>query len=296
MASIDSLRIELYSYDYAIRSGLPSGGLLISGWSKIPDPGSYPKAHDNLTYFMLSHNSGPEDITADWTVVNVVSQGGVTASGQPAYFTSNLMMWGCGMRLGSGTYINDYCLNHDVAPTEAEFYGWVWNAMQIIPGASQFTMRHWIKFGRDGTPYKATADNVISVATMRSDLISNGRSSGEVNAWTPADHASELIIGYDADYTDYDLTHHKIDQLSTEPSIGDLNTIALATAEGDSSAWAHWRFNWAGSSANLVDISGNSRTLSSSDTFAQGDSFDEGSAGGLAIPVIMSHRRMQGVS
>lgn len=257
--SIEFGRTE-WGSDYAERASAPNAGTLFSVWTKIPDPGSPPWSRGNMECYILTG--------ANWHLRAIAGNASANSSSDARY-NANTMFFADGPE----TYVADYTYYDSVGGNqEAPYLDWVWCAWQVVIGASDITMRQWLRFGTSGSAFAAGSDTV-TFAAIRTILQSNGWSAGAAAAWTPGQPTS-FNVGSWAGGSN--LTRACVYALGTEPSLATLDAIAEHTSP-DTNAWADYPLNWTGGAANLSDVSGNGRNL----TLLPGGTLYEGPTGPL---------------
>ena len=281
MAIKPSIKINAgaWTLDYPQRSSVPGNAVLFGVWAKANiDIGTYPIYHVNFTTFATGGGN--------WSVKWIIDNLNITQDHSQIYYNANASAY-ANAELGGSDYIADYdWYESDKALTEAECTGWKYCACQLILDAanSRIIMRQWLKFGLAGTPIK-TGDDTKTFTQLRADLVANaGWTQAAANAWTP-DSLAFFQIGQttSGDGTnDGNVIDAKIKSLATEPSISDINAMALNFSP-DATMWGDYPLNWDAGAAVLTDRSGNGRNLTTSGTLYQGLDFDDGAGTTVAI-------------
>jgi hypothetical protein len=271
-----------YGNDYAVCPAAPQGGTLISVWTKIRPPviatnGSW-VAHP---YPSLSTFYNTNDYIlrgSNWCILLLTGNSNYNATTGVKWYNANSMFFATapGQPADTYTYAADYSnYGQNPGPTvsEADMRGWIWAAWQVIvdQSAQTLTIRQWLKFGATGPVIAAGADT-ISFAALRSTLASMAPTvwtTAIANAWIPSD-VSTIQVGVDNGY----LTFGRSEQRNTQPSLAELQTIAMQTAS-DAAAWSFWPLSWSADGANLSDTSGHGHDL----TVADGGTLYQGPVG-----------------
>ena len=245
----DGMSIEvgrtLYGTDYAVRADAPTGGLLFSVWTRVPDdtPAGYPWSRGNMDVFVLNG--------ADWSMRALVANM-VADDVDNVHYNANAMLFAS----SPYTWIHDYTyyLSIPFIPVSQAF-DWVWVAWYVDVESDTFHMYQWLQYGADGSVFAAGEDH-ISFATLRTELVANGWTVPAANAWVPAQPTS-FQVGLENGF----LTHARMEARASAPSLAQLQAIVDATTP-DTSAWGDWPFVWSDGAADLDDVSGNGRDLS----------------------------------
>jgi uncharacterized repeat protein (TIGR02543 family) len=233
--------------DYATLSNLPSGGLVVSAWTRIPalydwavgdmsspitvhglpaDLGNETYYKGNMNIFKLS--------ALNWSLV--LLDGNMKVSSAGASYNANSMVFD-----SANKWLGDYSYYQTVEPLipVAEAVGWVWAAWYILPGTSSIKIVQWLKFGPGN-------------AVFRSSMSASENASV---SFTPGGYSS-LKVGDARGY----LYHVRVDSMSSEPTLAVLESIAQG-ARAASSAWADYAFEWKDGAAVIEDRSGHGRSL-----------------------------------
>lgn len=259
---------RLWGPDGVYRTGLPTGGVLVSGWIKgVAPAGDYPRSRGNLPVFDLYSGN-----TVIFTITdNIIAP---SANAGLTQFNANCMI---GAVSPSG-YCDDYTLLYENGATipERDAVGWNFYAFQYILGGSSITVRQWVKPGR-GQAIRYLSET-ISFTELRAGLVTHGWTQAAADAWSPSE-LTEIRIGASTGgsaETDcwYDVANYRVHARSTEPTIAEIDALSLS-CDADTGAYADWQLTW-DSGAVLTDRSGNSRPLSLNPdaVLYEGDPFD----------------------
>ena len=243
--SLEAGRQE-YGSDYGFLTSAPSGGSLISMWTRIPDPGAAPWSRGNMDVHTL--------FGADWYFRCLVGN-----SNSAGALNANSMLFA----RSDNTWIGDYSYYSDNGWTEDQVKGWIWAAWQVIIGASSIIIRQWLKVGESGSVF-AAGESEITFTDARAVLVANGWSQAAADAWIPG-QPNRFHIGGDNGY----ICHARVQAISTTPTLSALDAISNLNS-ADSTAWGDYRFGWVDGAADLSDRSGNNRNLSTGGTLYQG--------------------------
>lgn len=243
----------MWGQDYLSRSDSPSGGVLFSVWTKVPDViSSYPYTRGNMEAYNL--------YGSNWTIRcvcgNIVANSAIDCG-----YNANSMMTADGGAFGqpNGTYLGDFSYLQDTGLAVSKVTGWVWVAWQVVIGVSDVTIRQWVKYA--GSALQGPYSSTTSFTQLRTWAEQNGWTPGTGVNWTPS-APTRFSIGTVNDNCNGYYTKARMELNSSLPSNSYLESLAILTSP-DTSAWGDWPLNWDTdlSSAILTDRSGNSRTL-----------------------------------
>jgi hypothetical protein len=243
--------------DFCDISGCPSGGVLVSMWTKVtglaPVGGYSDWLHTNMNTLWLKGDR--------WKVVGLVGNVHLI-DGVPNY-NANFMVFAT--TVDNMYYGGDFCTNYQSGLTTSIVSDWVWVAWQAVVNPDKsVTFRQWVKFGIDGPVLPAGAfysdpayEEIATRKAMYDVLIlpENGYPKALGDTWNPTDFTS-IQIGQHDSY----LCHVRIEARSAVPTTAYLDTISRLNA-ADPSAWADYELNWVDGAPNLKDRSGHHRDL-----------------------------------
>jgi hypothetical protein len=243
--------------DFCDISGCPSGGVLVSMWTKVtglaPVNGYSDWLHTNMNTLWLKGDR--------WKVVGLVGNVHLI-DGVPNY-NANFMVFAT--TNDNMYYGGDFCTNYQSGLTTSIVSDWVWVAWQAIVNPDKsVTFRQWVKFGIDGDVLpagayysnpayeeKATRDAIAAILV----LPENGYPPSLISTWNPSDFTS-IQIGQHHGY----LCHVRIEARSAVPTTAYLDGLSRLNS-ADATAWADYELNWVDGAPNLKDRSGHNRDL-----------------------------------
>jgi hypothetical protein len=285
-----------YGSDILYRGSAALSGILVTGWARtLPLAGDYPRTRCNIyPFYLVGPNIHIYVVGCNFSVAAAGSLASVynfnTTIGIP----------------GTGYGFGDQDLYQSTYPRVSEddlngphfFAFWYFND---TVGEEV----HWHMWGKagPGDELRHAVDPIYpqdyTYAEARAALIAGGMPSGEAATWTPG-VINTINIGYgdDVEESGFDMTNVRVYAASSMPTIAELEAIA-ANPDADVSAWADYKVSWEDSAAVVADRSGNGRNPTTTGTLYEGTEF--GFPAGSepeesAIPAIMHHRRMLGVS
>lgn len=244
----------MWGPDYVERNDVPAGGLLFSVWSRIPTlVTSYPTVLGNMEIFNL--------YGSNWNLRCVANNIDAQAADNCIYNANSMLIAnGSGIGQPDGTWLGDFSYLQDLALPVARVNGWVFVAWQVIVGASDFTVRQWVRYA--GQPIQGPYASTISFAQLRTWAEENGWAPGSAAAWTPS-APTRFTIGTVNDNCRGFYTHARMEARSTLPSNAYIESLSNASG-ADTSAWGDWQLTWDtdANAAVLADRSGHGRALS----------------------------------
>jgi hypothetical protein len=249
----------LWGSDYCVRNDAPQGGILVSVWAKIPDPGAtYPWSRGNMDDVIL-HG-------VNWHLICLTGNSSAT-SPTDARYNANTMLGAEGG--GADQWVNDYSYYESGGwQPEASYRGWVWAAWQMIVNHDSFTIRQWLKFGPEAAVIAAGEDRP-TFAEIRDVLVADrGWTRQQADAWMPGE-----ATGFQVGDTNGFLCHARVEARSTPPTLTELDDIARG--QNVPPAWAEYELGWSHNRPDLSDRSGHNRdlVLQTGGTLHQGDPF-----------------------
>lgn len=242
--------------DYAIYTGtLPDifGGVLLTAWTRNPQPAGYPYSQQNKTPFWINGT--------DWSIWCITGNMIGTMTQYQAGYNANITLWGAGGDelgfIAEGT-------------PESQSLDWVFNAWQFQFTGTEVTdlviVRQWVRLGWL-SPF-IIKETIFTVAEMRTRV--------DDPAWVPS-AATQLIIGATAGgeggSPQFSMTKVRIYEQSAAPTQAELTALMLLDAP-DTSAWADLNSLWVAGAPSIVDQSGNSRNPTIVGAPAQGQNTD----------------------
>lgn len=257
----------MWGQDYLSRNDVPSGGVLFSVWTKVPDTiSSYPYTRGNMEAFNLYGSNW----NMRFVCGNIVANSAVDCG-----YNANSMMTADGGAFGqpNGTYLGDFSYLQDTGRTVGQVTGWVFVAWQVLIGVSDVTIRQWVRYS--GGAVQGPFASTMSFTQLRTWAEESGWAPGTGASWTPS-APTRFTIGTVNDICNGYYVKARMESNSALPSNSYIESLATLTSP-DTSAWADWSLKWDTdlSVSVLTDQSGNARTLTlqSGGTLYQGPVF-----------------------
>lgn len=245
----------MWGSDYLERNDAPPGaGVLVTLWTRIPEAiTSYPYTRGNM--------EAVDIYGSNWNVRcvcgNIVANSAVDCG-----YNANSMMIADGGAFGqpNGTYLGDFSYLQDTGQPVARVSGWVFVAWQVVIGASDVTIRQWVKYA--GQPVQGPQASTIAISQLRTWAENNGWAEGSASAWTPS-APSRFSIGTVNDNCNGFYTRARVYGRTDLPTNAEIEAVA-SRSSADSGAWGDWALTWdtGAGAAVLADRSGNGRALS----------------------------------
>jgi len=250
-----------YGSDFAQLAGFTlANGVLLTGWTKNIVPGAYPHTYANKYPFALSNSR--------WKISFVTNNGSVETDVATSGFNANSMLFYNNDDSGNYDYAADYSFEVTGGLPNAEIDGWFWCAWWVYDDGANINIVQWTKKPSSPTTLTRTATSV-SYAQIRADAISNGWSAAP--AFSAPGLFTDIAVGLNTNSDDWIADHAYLrvyTGLAIEPSSASLLGISNSVAP-DTSAWADWPLGYSGG-ADLSDVSGNSRALTTGGVIQEG--------------------------